>query len=234
MSKVHEVAAAVAEIILSETETHQLLMPEVETELAQQLTADDENAPIFSGCTGEHRAKIRALRETILEFTLAGIGAKATARKLGISPQTVRAVRASAWQRGELDPLKQRLGRDYLAIADLMRAEAMERVDEIPAHVLLLASAQAADKGQLLTGAPTARIEHSKPVPSDLNDIIDALPVLVPVVTEGDADQKGDSPRLALDAPSVRRVALTDSQSACSTGECAACLPVGLPAEVKP
>lgn len=200
MGKVHELATEVAALILEETEAHQLLMPEVEHTLVQQLTTQDESAPIFSGCTGEHRERIRNLRTAILEMTIAGIGAKSVAKALKISPQAVRAVRASAWHRGELDPLKQRLGREYLAAADLMRAEAMERVDEIPAHVLLLASAQAADKGQLLTGGATQRVESREIPPSNLNDLIDALPVVSVEATEG-AAQKGDS--LALSGSSV-------------------------------
>lgn len=75
----------------------------------QALTAEMDS-PVFNGCTGETRAKIVRLREQILELTAAGVGVKRCANALGISPQSVRAVRASAWERGELDPMKQRLG----------------------------------------------------------------------------------------------------------------------------
>jgi len=146
------------------------------------LTAPADS-PAFSGCTGAQRARIVRLREQIVELTACGVGAKRAAAALGISPQAVRAVRADAWARGELDPMKERLGRQYLATADLLRAEAIERIDEIPAQVLLLASAQAADKGQLLTGGVTARVERVQ-VPADLASLIDALPV---VVEEGGA-----------------------------------------------
>ena len=140
------------------------------------LTAPADS-PAFSGCTGVVRARIVRLREQIVELTACGVGAKRTAAALGISPQAVRAVRADAWCRGELDPMKERLGRQYLATADLLRAEAIERIDEIPAQVLLLASAQAVDKGQLLTGGVTARVERVQ-VPADLASLIDALPVV--------------------------------------------------------
>ena len=146
------------------------------------LTAPADS-PAFSGCTGAQRARIVRLREQIVELTACGVGAKRAAAALGVSPQVVRAVRADAWLRGELDPMKERLGRQYLATADLLRAEAIERIDEIPAQVLLLASAQAADKGQLLTGGVTARVERVQ-VPADLASLIDALPV---VVEEGGA-----------------------------------------------
>jgi hypothetical protein len=221
MGKVHELAAEVASLILSESETHQFIMPGVEHALVQQLTAP-EDSPIFSGCTGERREHVRRLRTSILEMTVAGIGAKSVAKALQISPQAVRAVRASAWQRGELDPLKQRLGREYLATADLLRAEALERIDEIPAHVLLLASAQSADKGQLLTGGATQRVE-TRPVPADLNDLIDALPVAAELVESGEtATNKGDSPAVLLDAPSTENALASDSISDASTREAAA------------
>jgi hypothetical protein len=141
------------------------------------LTAPADS-PAFSGCTGAQRARIVRLREQIVELSACGVGAKRAAAALGISPQAVRAVRADAWARGELDPMKERLGRQYLATADLLRAEAIERIDEIPAQVLLLASAQAADKGQLLTGGVTARVERVQ-VPADLASLIDSLPVVV-------------------------------------------------------
>lgn len=169
----------------------QLMLPAVEAELVEQLVAP-ESSPLFSGCTGEHRSRIKLLRERILELGLCGVGAKATARALEVSPQVVRAVRASAWKSGELAPLKERLGRDYLAVADLLRAEALERSDEIPAHVLLLASAQAADKGQLFTGGVTQRVE-TRAVPADLNELISALPI-VPVEGERGEGQKGVDP----------------------------------------
>lgn len=224
---IHALADRVAEIILSETESHQLLMPTVEIELTEQLTAPADS-PIFSGCTGERREHIRRMRETILELSICGVGAKAIARKLDISPQAVRAVRASAWQRGELDPLKQRLGREYLATADLLRAEALERIDEIPAHVLLLASAQAADKGQLLTGGATQRVERSTPVPADLNELIDALPcVAVPVEgVEGQesARQKGEELKALTCPDGVDTGNTTDSQSTGLPGVEAPCV----------
>lgn len=128
---------------------------------------------------GQRLERIRVLHGAIHTMTAAGVGVKRIAEALSVSPQVVRAVRAHAWQRAaELAPLKERLGRDYLATAAELRAAALERIDEIPAHVLLLASAQAADKGQLLTGAPTARVEHVEGARhADLNAWLDAIPV---------------------------------------------------------
>ena len=168
----------------------QLTLPVDAGEIA--LLNADESSSIFSGCTGEGRARIRKLREQILELTAAGVGVKRIASALDLSPQAVRAVRASAWERGELDPMKERLGRQYLATADLLRAEALERIEDIPPQVLLLASAQAADKGQLLTGGATARIERAAQAPADLHALIDALPVVSsPVEADGAAHHKG-------------------------------------------
>lgn len=185
----------------------------------QALTAED-NSPAFSGCTGEQRARIRRLRESILELTAAGVGVKRIAGALQVSPQAVRAVRASAWQRGELDPMKQRLGREYLATADLLRAEAIERIDEIPAQVLLLASAQAADKGQLLTGGVTARVERVQ-VPADLGALIDALPVCAEEVS-GNKDNTQPTIEAGQGEPSG---AVADSLSAGLPSDAGACVP---------
>jgi hypothetical protein len=178
----------------------QLSLPEAEAWEIQALTAEDQDARPFQGCTGEGIERIRRLRVQVVELTVAGVGVKRTAAALGISPAAVRAVRARAWERGELDPMKQRLGRQYLATADLLPAEALERIDEIPAQVLLLASAQAADKGQLLTGGVTARVELVQ-VPADLHDLIDALPIdVTPVESPGVGLQKGgDSPGAAVE-----------------------------------
>ena len=192
----------------------------------QALTADMDS-PVFNGCTGEARAKIVRLREQILELTAAGVGVKRCASALGISPQSVRAVRASAWERGELDPMKQRLGRQYLATADLLRAEAIERIDEIPAQVLLLASAQAADKGQLLTGGVTARVERVQ-VPADLGALIDALPRVGP--EESAAHKGGELPAIAGDAGALvveiggSSERAFDTQSTGSPSEMAGCV----------
>jgi hypothetical protein len=204
-------------------EAEQLALPVDAGEIA--LLNAPESSPIFSGCTGEARTRIRKLREQILELTLAGVGVRRIAAALDISPQAVRAVRASAWERGELDPLKERLGRQYLAAADLLRAEALERIDEIPAQVLLLASAQATDKGQLLTGGATARIERAAQAPADLHALIDALPVAGPVEADGAAAYKG-APR-ELEAPSAAAApgrdpdtAAAAAGSALAVGDC--------------
>ena len=170
-------ARALSSSNFSTVEADQLEFPG-DVAQSMQLVADPES-PAFSGCTGAHRERIRKLRAAILEMGVSGIGAKATAEALGVSPQVVRAVRASAWKTGELDPLKQRLGREFLAMADMLRAEAMERIDQIKPEVLLLAAAQATDKGQLLTGGATVRIVRGSDAPADLNDMIAALPVEV-------------------------------------------------------
>ncbi len=170
-------------------DAEQLTLPVDAGEIA--LLNAEESSPIFSGCTGETRSRIKKLRSQILELTVAGVGVRRIAAALDVSPQAVRAVRASAWERGELDPLKERLGRQYLATADLLRAEALERIEEIPPQVLLLASAQAADKGQLLTGGVTARVERVQ-APADLHALIDALPVAAdPVGPDGAPAHKG-------------------------------------------
>lgn len=197
-------------------EAEQLALPVDAGEIA--LLNAPESSPIFSGCTGEARSRIKRLRDQILELTVAGVGVRRIASALDISPQAVRAVRASAWERGELDPLKERLGRQYLAAADLLRAEALERIEEIPPQVLLLASAQAADKGQLLTGGVTARVERVQ-APADLHALIDALPVAAdPVGPDGAPAHKGAVLELESGRRDLEQAQQSDATAAADPG----------------
>lgn len=215
-------------------EAEQLTIPVVDADQIALVNAAPDS-PIFSGCTGERSEKVKRLRGQILELTAVGVGVRKVASALGISAQLVRAVRSSAWERGELDPLKQKLGRQYLATADLLRAEALDRIEEIPAHVLLLASAQAADKGQLLTGGATARIERAAQAPADLHALIDALPCEVsPVGAEEAPANKGPlSIELGSSQASAETVA-GDTLSPALPSSASACVSQCVSLEVQP
>jgi hypothetical protein len=147
------------------------------------------------------------VRAQVIELTAAGVGVRRIAEALSIAPQSVRAIRALAWKTGKLDHEKQRLGRDYLAVADLLRAEALERIEDIPPQVLLLASAQAADKGQLLTGGATERVERTARV-VDLDALIAELPAASPVIEGASAPHKEP------DAPADRKDLEADTATA--------------------
>lgn len=142
-------------------------LPSVATE---QLTLTGEGldgvelllcgTPERAQCNAAHLAKHLAEREAILTDLAVGLGVRAVAARHGRSPKLVRALRRQAEERGEIAPLKERLGRKALAISEDVLDELGEDIDKIPANVRALAFAQLVDKGLLLTGGATQRIEH--------------------------------------------------------------------------
>lgn len=172
--------------------------------------------------TGERLERIRAIRAAIVEDLALGKGVKRIAAQWQISPQVVRAIKAEAWRRGEVDPLKERLGRDLLALGDALRERVMDDIDKVPLQVAVLASAQAIDKGLLLTGAPTARVEvnHTLTVES-VADYIESLPVCGPVMTQESEGQKaaGSADRLDVAGASGVGASLPAAELEVSDGE---------------
>lgn len=149
-------------------------------------------------CTGETAVKSEQKREAIL-CALTRFGTRQVADSFGVSREVVRALRAEAIREGKLDQVKEMMGRRYLSLADSLMDRVEENIDKVPLNMAVLASVQAADKGLLLTGQPTARIEHAVNFShGDINDMIDALPVSVTPVLSGEiAQQKGSAPDLA-------------------------------------
>lgn len=144
-------------------------------------------------CTGERLERIRVLRGAILESLALGQGVNKVAEKYHVSDDVIRAIKADAWRAGELDPLKERLGRKFFALADALASHAMDNIDKIKPDVAILASAQALDKALLVTGAPTARIavDHTFSI-ENVDDYIASLPLVsAPVGEEGKFGQKG-------------------------------------------
>lgn len=142
-------------------------LPSVATE---QLTLTGEGldgvelllcgTPERAQCNAAHLAKHLAEREAILADLAFGLGVRTVAARHGRSPKLVRALRRQAEERGEIAPLKERLGRKALAISEDVLDELGEDIEKIPANVRALAFAQLVDKGMLLTGGATQRIEH--------------------------------------------------------------------------
>ena len=116
--------------------------------------------PERARCNGAHLAKHVAERAAILADLAVGLGVRTVAARHRRSPKLVRALRMQAEERGEIAPLKERLGRKALAISEAVLDELGEDIEKIPANVRALAFAQLVDKGLLLTGGATQRIEH--------------------------------------------------------------------------
>lgn len=147
-------------------------------------------------CTGARLSAREGLRDGILSALAEGaVGSRRIARIFGVSREAVRALRMRAIQSGDLDQVKQQLGRSYIALADAARERIVDEIDEMPRQSLPIIMGIATDKGQLLTGGVTARVERLDGLTAEsVNALIDALPieaVCTPVEPAGAAPQKG-------------------------------------------
>lgn len=140
--------------------------------------------PERAQCNAAHLAKHQAEREAILTDLAVGLGVRTVAAKHGRSPKLVRALRRQAEERGEIAPIKERLGRKALSISEDVLDELGEDIEKIPANVRALAFAQLVDKGMLLTGGATQRIEHvqSSDSPEAYSEWMRSLVAAGPVV----------------------------------------------------
>ena len=145
-------------------------------------------------CTGARLEARREMRDGILAALAEGaVGTRRIAAMFGVSREAVRALRARAVQTGDLDHIKQRLGRSFLALAEAASDRMLDEIDEMPRASLPIVGGVATDKGQLLTGGVTARVERLDGLTAEsVNALIDALPcVSTPVEAEDDDAQKG-------------------------------------------
>ena len=177
-------------------------LPSVATE---QLTLTGEGldgvelllcgTPERAQCNAAHLAKHQAEREAILADLAVGLGVRTVAARCGRSPKLVRALRRQAEERGEIAPIKERLGRKALAISEDVLDELGEDIEKIPANVRALAFAQLVDKGMLLTGGATQRIEHvqSSDSPEAYSEWMRSLVAAGPVVEGEVCGHKGSA-----------------------------------------
>ena len=187
-------------------------LPSVATE---QLTLTGEGldgvelllcgTPERAQCNAAHLAKHLAEREAILADLAVGLGVRTVAVKHGRSPKLVRALRRQAEERGEIAPLKERLGRKALSISEDVLDELGEDIDKIPANVRALAFAQLVDKGLLLTGGATQRIEHvqSADSPEAYGEWMRSLVAAGPVVEGEVSVHKGSAVGSLVAAPAA-------------------------------
>lgn len=162
-------------------------------------------------CTAARALARQELRQAALDLLAEGVlGTRRIAQLLGISRETVRALRATALASGELDHAKQALGRSMIGLAHAARDRIMDELDEMPRQSLPIIMGIAIDKGQLLTGGATARVERTQGLTAEqINALIDQLPVEVvalPVEPEGGAAEKAP----ALEAGDLSAVGVVD------------------------
>jgi len=163
-------------------------------------------------CTGARLAARSEMRDGILAALAEGaVGTRRIAAMFGVSREAVRALRARAVQTGDLDQIKQRLGRSFLALAEAASDRMLDEIDEMPRASLPIVGGVATDKGQLLTGGVTARVERLDGLTAEsVNALIDALPVEVVALP---VEPSGADPQKAAGALEVVGLGLESSQA---------------------
>lgn len=128
------------------------------------------------GAYNEHTGALLLRRDPeraqeILRLTAQGIGTHAIARILRVAPATVIAIRRA--YPAEVEREKQRIGRRAMLAAELsidrLTDDLIESADRISARDKAIIAGVLVDKGQLLLGEATQRIEHvdSRPAHDD-------------------------------------------------------------------
>lgn len=169
--------------------TLQLTMhAELGTDGYELLSIDSDRQA--SRCTAQCLDARSELRTAILEALAEGQGTRRVAQAFGVSREVVRALVKQVMASGELDQVKQRLGADAFALANATLGRISDELDDMPRASLPIVYGVLIDKGQLLTGGPTARIIRED-APADINELIDSLPRALPV------DSRENSPAKA-------------------------------------
>ena len=187
------------------TESEQLALSAEITDAGLELLTIEADARA-GRCTGARLEAREGLRDGILAALAEGaVGSRRIALMFGVSREAVRALRMRAIQSGELDHVKQRLGRSMIALADAARERIIDEIDEMPRQSLPIIMGIATDKGQLLTGGVTARVERLDGLTAEsVNALIDALPleaVCTPVEPRDATAQKGVHLELSAGSP---------------------------------
>ena len=137
-------------------------------------------------------------RRLAIMAACAFLGTRRVAEAFKVSREVVRALRNEAIRTGKLDHLKEEMGRRALAGADAVLDRIIDEVDDLPRASLAITYGILKDKGLLLTGQPTSRVEHTVATThDDINSWIDSLPSANPVPAGEVAGQKGPGLGLA-------------------------------------
>lgn len=111
---------------------------------------------VIHGATGLDVPEAKA--EKICAAHLAGMGVKQICRAFNTSHHTVAAIIRN---RPELlERAREITSKNWKTLAAMGTAELFERVPDMKSHELTIMSAVATEKSELLSGGPTARVEH--------------------------------------------------------------------------
>lgn len=135
--------------------------------------------------TAAHLASNEAKRESVVRMLAEGMSISATARAHGMSRNTVLAA-ARRWG-AQIEQRKQNLGADCLDVARLAVERIREEIDDMPKASLAIIAGIMVDKGQLLSGAPTVRVEHVETGAASFNEWLSSVvDVAAQPVAQGD------------------------------------------------
>lgn len=139
--------------------------------------------------TAEQLARNEEKLAAVLAALGEGLGVRQIARAFQISTNTV--LRVSRDYGPQIETLKESIGRDCLDVAKLAVERMRDEIDQMPRASLPIVAGIMIERGQLLTGAPTARIshEHAHTI-ANVADYIDSLPSVSPVAEEKANEQK--------------------------------------------
>lgn len=195
----------------------QLTLPTIELGWEILTVEDDRKAGKF---TAELLDKNEGKRNAVVEALAQGMAIRSIAKAYEISVNTV--LTAKRRFGAQIETEKQRLGRDCFDVARMAVERMRDEIEFMPRQSLPIIAGIMSEKGLLLTGAPTARIEHiGGPSVASVADYIASLPSAVPVDTLGNSAQKGsvvNVPSLALSVASDRESPVQPSSSEGSAG----------------
>lgn len=150
----------------------------------------------------------------VVRMAAEGLSISATARALGVSRNTVAAVREK--EGISIEQEKKELLRDVRRAARLSVERAIELIPTInSAKDAAIVAAVMVDKGQLLSGEATSRIEKVEANEDKLREMLASLPVLEAEVIRTGFNPEAPNPKEALISPASTSVE-THSQLAAS------------------
>jgi hypothetical protein len=153
-------------------------------------------------CTAGSLAAREGVRAAILSALADGcLGTRRIADAFSVSREVVRALRAQCIKSGELDQVKKVMAGEFFALADAARERLMDEIDKVPLATLYAAMGTAFDKGQILSGGVTQRVERRDGASvGEVADYISSMLNVTPIQPVG----AGESSALkALGAPSA-------------------------------
>lgn len=120
-------------------------------------------------CTGARIFSKSEVVEGILSDLLLGHGERRTAKRWGVSRESLRVVKKAAEAQGVLRPLKERLVAKIGQLAELSTERILEAIEdgEIHPNFMNQVFGTSVDKLQILTGGPTEIVSHKKEASRD-------------------------------------------------------------------